>query len=62
MSKTKNKALTERLFLVDLKEKSKDELERIISKAWVINCDKWLERLEETKKLKMKKKKQTELA
>lgn len=52
----------DKLFFKTRSKESKDELERIISKAWVINCNKWLERLEEIKKLKMNEKKQTELA
>jgi hypothetical protein len=51
----------DKLFFKNRAKESKDELEKLISKAWIINCDTWLEGLEEVKKLKMKEKKQTEL-
>lgn len=51
----------DKLFFKNRAKESKDELEKFISKAWIINCDKWVEGLEEVKKLKMKEKRQTEL-
>lgn len=51
----------DKLFFKTRARETKDELEKIISRAWIKNCDKWLEGLEEVKKLKMKEKNQKEL-
>lgn len=51
----------DKIFFKKRAKETKDELEKIISKAWILNCNKWLEGLEEIKKLKMKEEKQKEL-
>jgi|GEM_PF-3693367 hypothetical protein len=51
----------DKLFFKIRSRDSKDELEKLISRAWVRNCDSWLKGLEEVKKMKMKETRQKEL-